>query len=170
MRVRLIAAVAGLALLFMVRPAQAEGVGVAVVPDGTYSSSVFVALLHQTGDQVRRDSVKVPVLALVAAGGALGLAGIFVLGSSDTPVLGGGIPLSPPGGITIPPPNQYTPPVPPPDGPASQDPALPPTGLLPGPDEYIPTTTTPEPATMALLASGLAGMGGASLVRRRKRD
>jgi hypothetical protein len=33
----------------------------------------------------------------------------------------------------------------------------------------MPTTTTPEPVTMALLASGLAGMGGASLLRRKKR-
>lgn len=32
------------------------------------------------------------------------------------------------------------------------------------------TTVTPEPISMTLLATGLAGMGGASLMRRRRKD
>jgi len=31
-------------------------------------------------------------------------------------------------------------------------------------------TVTPEPVTMTLLATGLMGMGGAGLVRRRKKN
>lgn len=49
------------------------------------------------------------------------------------------------------------------------------TGLPGGPVVYIgtpsePPVVTPEPVTMTLLATGLAGMGGASALRRRKQQ
>jgi hypothetical protein len=42
------------------------------------------------------------------------------------------------------------------------------TGTAPSGQAQNCTTVTPEPVTMTLLATGLAGMGGAGLVRRRK--
>jgi hypothetical protein len=44
------------------------------------------------------------------------------------------------------------------------------TGIAPNGNPGIATTVTPEPVTMTLLATGLAGMGGAGLVRRRKKQ
>jgi hypothetical protein len=168
MRVRLFVALAGLALALVVQPARAETSGVAVVPDGTYSNNVFVALLRQTQDKAERDSSKAPTMLLAAAGGALGLAGYFVLNGGDSPILGGGNPINPPGGTFIPSGDDpSTPYIPPQDGGPSGEPGpLPPT--LSDPDPTIPGTTTPEPVTMALLATGLAGMGGMSAVRRRR--
>lgn len=40
----------------------------------------------------------------------------------------------------------------------------------PGPASPTPETTTPEPVTMTLLATGLAGLGGAQIRRRRQRQ
>ncbi|HET8633099.1 MAG TPA: PEP-CTERM sorting domain-containing protein [Gemmatimonadales bacterium] len=167
MRVRLLVALAGLALALVVQPARAESLGVAVVPDGTYADNVFAALLRQTQDKAESDSTKAPVALLAAAGGALGLAGYFVLSSGDSPVLGGNQ-INPPGGTFIPSGDDPSKPsVPPQDGgPLGEPGPLGPT--LTDPDPTIPGTTTPEPVTMALLATGLASMGGASLVRRRR--
>lgn len=167
MRVRLLMALAGLAPALVPQPAQAASARIAVVPDGTYTGNIFVALLQQHPAEAERDSVKAPALVLVAAGGAVGLASLFVLTSGSTPTLGSGTPPPPPGGGMPPPQIEWTPP--PSESPGGA-PAAPngPGGTTPDPTELMPTTTTPEPVTMALLASGLAGMGGASLLRRRR--
>lgn len=44
------------------------------------------------------------------------------------------------------------------------------TGIAPNGNPGIATTVTPEPVTMTLLATGLAGMGGANFIRRRKKN
>lgn len=167
MRVRLLMALAGIAPAVVAQPAQAASARIAVVPDGTYPGNIFLALLQQHQAKAERDSVKAPTLVLVAAGGAVGLASLFVLTSGSTPTLGSGTPLPPPGGGVPPPQIEWTPP-------PSESPVGAPTvpdglgGTMPDPTGTMPTTTTPEPVTMALLASGLAGMGGASLLRRRR--
>ena len=171
MRVRLLVALAGLALVLVVQPARAESYGVTVVPDGTYSHNVFAALLSQTQDKAQSDSTKAPVTLLAAAGGALGLAGYFVFSGGDSPMLGSSSPTDPPfspPGVTFSPSDDPSNPfIPPQDGGPNGEPApLPPT--LSDPDPTLPGTTAPEPVTMGLLATGLAGMGGASLVRRRR--
>jgi hypothetical protein len=43
------------------------------------------------------------------------------------------------------------------------------TGTLPNGSPGIATTVTPEPVTMTMLATGLAGLSGAGFLRRRKR-
>jgi hypothetical protein len=146
MRILSSVTLAGLAAVFVAQPAIAANV--------------------QSAASSESDSAKAtPTILLAAAGGALGLASLFALTSDGPKTLGGGLPTDPPG-VTIPPQNPVPPPTVTPIGnpPTSDDP---PSDGDPG--DFMPTTTTPEPVTMALLASGLAGMGGASLLRRRKR-
>lgn len=140
---------AGLAAVFVARPAIAAAGG-----------TNGLAAAESSSDSANAT----PTVLLAAAGGALGLASVFALIGNGPTNLGNGLPTSPPG-VTVPPEAPFAPPTVTPVGtPPSNDP---PSDGDPG--DFMPTTTTPEPVTMALLASGLAGMGGASLLRRKKR-
>jgi len=158
MRSKVLVTVASL-LLVAASPAAASSSGLIVPADGTYTHGVQLALAQFDAAEADDDSSRVAP-ALIAGGAAVGLAALFVLNSGDDPAGPAGSPFAPGGGITLPPPDQFTPLAPTPT-------FLPPTG--PGtPETTIPTTVTPEPISMALLATGLAGLGGAQLAKRRR--
>ncbi len=95
------------------------------------------------------------VIVLAGVGGGAYLASELIGGGSPGGV---GDPNSPPTSGGSNPPTTPTNPTNPTGGPSTS----------PGPTTPTPETTTPEPVTMTLLATGLAGLGGAQMRRRRK--
>ncbi len=166
MRARAISALAVLFLTLGARPAMADG-PIAFQRDGTFFYSIHAELLRG-GSAESSDSTEAPKLAFIAGGASLaGLAAYFIAsnGGSDGFPNTPGFPHSDPGGVIIPP--------------QEQSPALPNQPFTPGGgggsggptgtgDTFGgPVTTTPEPVSMTLLATGLAGLGAARLKRRR---
>ena len=166
MRARTILALAVLSLAIGARPAMADGPMV-FQRDGTFFYSIHAELLTEQGRSAESsDSTEAPKLVLYAGGASLaGLAAYFIAtngGNSGNPGLPG-LPRNEPGGVLIPPQEQFTPALP-------NQPYSPGGGSTGGTTGTFtgPVTTAPEPVTMTLLATGLAGLGGAQLRRRRR--
>jgi hypothetical protein len=165
MRARAICVMAMLFVSIGARPVLADG-PIVFQRDGTFFYSVHAELLAQPhGSAESSDSTEAPKLFAIAGGASLaGLAAYFIAtngGNSGVPGLPG-LPRNEPGGVLIPPQEQFTPALPnQPYNPGGGTGGT--TGTFTG-----PVTTAPEPVTMTLLATGLAGLGGAQLRRRRR--
>ena len=160
MRARTISALAVLFLTLGARPAMADG-PIVFQRDGTFFYSIHAEL---QGSAESSDSTEAPKLAAIAGGASLaGLAAYFIAsngGDNDFPGMPG-LPNGDPGGVIIPPQQQ---------APGLPNSPIGGTGGTTGTSDTIngPVTTAPEPVTMTLLATGLAGIGAGQLRRRRR--
>lgn len=164
MRVRSIASFVGLALAAGVHPLAAHAGPVPFQRDGTYFHSIYAeALARQQPGRAESDSTDGTPVFLIAGGAVAGLAAYFVSTSGGGDPLPGGRNPGSTDGILLPPQEGFDLPIGDPRG------SLP-NGVLPPLRGFEgPVTVTPEPVSMVLLASGLAGIGGASLRRRMRR-
>ena len=172
MRVRWFLSSALVALGLVSRPARAVEAPVAFQRDGTFFYSVRAELLAQQA-AAKADSSESPKAALIAGGAVVGLAALFVsssTGSNGSPFPGGPNPTPTSGSPILLPPQDNLPAPTPGASPGGTPGGSTPDGGTPEDDAFeAPVTVTPEPVSMGLLASGLAGLGGAQLRRRFRR-
>lgn len=161
MSVRWLLPLAGMAFLSVARPIAASTGPGTFQGDVTLFRLVAIESVERSSKTAENDSTEKKQPFFIAAAGA-GIAAYFIATAGTGPT--GGFPFTPQdptsGGVLLPPQDFSTPPL------------NPPTGGTTGADGSSLTdaaTVTPEPATMALLASGLAGMGSMTIRRRIRR-
>ena len=164
MSVRWLLPLTGMALLSAVRPVEAATGPGAFQSDITLFRLVAIESVERSSGTAESDSTESKQPFFIAAAGAgVGIAAYFIASGGNAPL--GGLPFTPQdpssGGVLLPPQDFSTPP-------GNQ-----PTGETSGGAGSIvtdaPTTVTPEPASMALLASGLAGLSTMTIRRRLRR-
>jgi len=159
-----------LVIAFSAGPLSASG-PVVFQRDGTYFHSVVASLAAQDAQPGAEssDSSETPKLTYMGGAALTGLAAYFIASSGGGDPAPGfpNAPTNPPGGILIPPPDQNSPPLP--SGPTGPTGPAGPTLPGDGPTLGGPVTTTPEPVSMTLLATGLAGLSGVQLRKRARR-